>query len=125
MLAAVAEEAAQVADARSREARSVALRFHDQIKALREYDLAFQLNDTDIKQQSAYAAALIDDILTGGTPEPASFRSLAHHPERSQWLESMVRERTTLEERGTWEFHVVPLAAIGLCGVNMFTARNC
>jgi hypothetical protein len=110
-LAAVAEEAAEVANARFREATSVPLRFHDQIKALWEYDLALQLNDTDIKKQSAYAAALIDNILTGGTPEPANFRSLARHPERSQWLESMARERTTLEDRGTWEF--VPRSSIG------------
>jgi hypothetical protein len=49
VLAAVAEKAAEVANARSTNARSVPLRFHDQIKALWEYDQALQLNDTDIK----------------------------------------------------------------------------
>jgi hypothetical protein len=96
VLAAVAEESAEVANARFREARSVPLRFHDQIKALWEYDLALQLNDTVSRKNRPTPWPLIDNILTGCTPEPASFRSLARYPERSQWLESMAQERTTL-----------------------------
>ena len=111
LLAEAEQEAAYVAFARQREATSVPLRFHDQVKALWEYDLALQLNESDLKKESAYAAAIIDDIITGGIPEPKNFRSVARHPEREEWLLSMGRERATLEERGTWE--LVPRSSIG------------
>jgi len=103
--------AARLADARYREATSIPLNFHDQIKALWEYDAALQLNDSDISKESAFAASLVGDLVTGGIPEPKNFRSVASHPERIQWLESMGRERKTLEDRGTWE--LVPRSTIG------------
>jgi hypothetical protein len=103
--------AANLTEAKARYARSVPLRFHDQLKSLWEYDLTLQLNDNDIKKESVYAAAQIEELVTGGTPEPKSFRKVASHPERDQWYESMNRERSTLEERGTWD--LVPRKSIG------------
>ena len=72
---------------------------------------ALQLNDSDLMKEPAYAATIIQDIITGGIPEPETFRKVAQHPERDQWLLSMGRERATLEERGTWE--LVPRSSIG------------
>jgi len=103
--------AVHMAEAKDREAKSVPLRFHDQIKSLWEYDFALQLNDIDIKKESAFAASLIEELVTGGVPEPKSYRKVATHPERAQWIDSMNRERHTLEERGTWE--LVPRSSIG------------
>ena len=93
------------AEAQVREKLSIPLAtFHKQIAALWDYDLALQLNDNDLRKESAYAAAQVSEILTGGIPEPASYKkaSAPGHPEREQWLASMQRERTTLESRGTW-----------------------
>ena len=103
--------AAHVANAKLREASGVPLRFHDQIRSLWEYDLALQLNDSDVKKESAFAAALIQELVTGGISEPANYRKVAHHPQRQSWVESMGRERSTLEERETWE--LVPKSSIG------------
>ena len=72
---------------------------------------ALQLNDSDLMKEPAYAATIIQDIITGGIPEPETFRKAAQHPERDQWFLSMGRERATLEERGTWE--LVPRSSIG------------
>jgi len=93
------------AEAQVREKLSVPLAtFHKQIAALWDYDLTLQLNDNDLRKESAYAAAQVSEILTGGIPEPSSYKkaSAPGHPERDQWLASMQRERTTLESRGTW-----------------------
>ena len=93
------------AEAQVREKLSVPLAtFHKQIAALWDYDLTLQLNDNDLRKESAYAAAQVSEILTGGIPEPTSYKkaSAPGHPERDQWLASMQRERTTLESRGTW-----------------------
>ena len=63
-------------------------------------------------------------MFTGGTPEPASFRSLARHPERSQF-ESMARQRITLENRGSWEFvPLVPSVAIGSLRCTYFNRKK-
>jgi hypothetical protein len=102
---------AQTAEAKAREARSVPLRFHDQLKSLWEYDLALQMNDSEIIKESTVAATLIEELIAGGIPEPKSFRKVATHPERDQWFESMNCERSTLEDRGTWE--LVPRSSIG------------
>ncbi len=102
---------AQTAEAKAREARSVPLRFNDQLRSLWEYDLALQMKDSEIAKESAFAATLIEELIAGGIPEPKSFRKVAIHPERDQWFESMNCERSTLEDRGTWE--LVPRSSIG------------
>ena len=85
--------------------------FHDQIKGLWEHDGLLQPSDSSLKHESALAASLIQGLVTGDIPEPANFRKVEKHPERAQWLESMARERATLEGRGTWE--LVPRSSIG------------
>ena len=93
------------AEAQVREKLSIPLAtFHTQIAALWDYDFTLQLNDSDLRKESAFAAAQISDVLTGGVPEPINYKkaSAPGHPEREQWLASMQRERTTLESRGTW-----------------------
>ena len=95
----------------STRSKECTLRFYDQFNASWEYDQALQLNDSDLMKKSAYAATFIQDIITGGIPEPETFRKVAQHPERDQWLLSMGRERATLEERDTWE--LVPRSSIG------------
>jgi hypothetical protein len=95
---------AHLGEAKAREAASTPLKFHDQIRGLWEYDAEIQLSDAEIKKGAEYAAALVDDLITGGIPEPATYRQATaqDHPEREEWLQSMQRERNTLEERGTW-----------------------
>ena len=94
-----------MAIAQEREARSVPFSFQEQIKALWDYDFALQLNEAELKKESAFAAAMVDQMLGGGIPEPAQYRhaTAPTHPEREQWAESIARERATLEGRGTWE----------------------
>jgi hypothetical protein len=87
------------------------LTFHDQVRSLWDYDRSLQLNESELRQESAFAAATVQDLLSGGSSEPASFRHVAKHPDRDQWLASMARERSTLEERGTWI--LVPRSSIG------------
>jgi hypothetical protein len=120
-LAALKEEAAIVAAsieehaqaAVDREARSRPLTFHDHIKALWEYDMALQLNDSDLIKESAFGAAQVHQIDVSGLPEPNTYReaSSPDHPEREQWQESMAKEIKTLVDRGTWE--MVPRSSIG------------
>ena len=104
--------AAHIDTAKAREVSSTPLKFHDQIRALWEYDKMIQLSDVDVKKEAAYAATLVDNLV-GGIPEPATYRQAiaADHPERDQWLASMQRERSTLEGRGTWE--LVPRRSMG------------
>ena len=66
-----------------------------------------------MKKESALAATLIEDLATGGSPAPETYRkaTASNHPERSKWLESMQIERNTLESRGTWI--MVPRKSIG------------
>ena len=104
---------AYMAIAQEREARSVPFCFQEQIKSLWDYDFALQLNEAEMKKESAFAAAMVDQVLNGGIPEPAQYRhaTAPYHPEREQWAESIARERATLEGRGTWE--LVPRNSIG------------
>jgi hypothetical protein len=104
-------QSTQMSITASTRSKECTLRFYDQFNASWEYDQALQLNDSDLMKESAYAATIIQDIITGGIPEPESFRKVAQHPERDQWLLSISRERATLEERGTWE--LVPRSSIG------------
>ena len=87
--------AAHIDTAKAREVSSTPLKFHDQIRALWEYDKMIQLSDVDVKE-AAYAATLVDNLVKGGIPEPAKYRQAiaADHPERGQGLaSSMQRER--------------------------------
>ena len=104
---------AHISIAQEREARSVPLTFHTLIKSLWDYDFSLQLNETDLKNQSAFGAAVVEQLLGGGLPEPDHYRQAVaeSHPERQQWMDSIARERATLEERGTWE--LVPRKSIG------------
>jgi hypothetical protein len=105
---------AQLAVAKSRELNSKPLNeFHLQIMSLWEYDKTLQLNDSDLKRESAFAAALVQEALFGDIPEPKDYRHAVSigHPEREKWLESMAQERRTLEDRGTWV--LVPRDSIG------------
>jgi len=102
-----------MAIAKEREALSVPFSFQEQVKALWDYDFVLQLNEAELKKESAFAAATVDQMLGGDIPEPAQYRHAvaAANPERVQWAESIARERATLEERGTWE--LVPRRSIG------------
>jgi hypothetical protein len=66
-----------------------------------------------VKRESALAATLIEDLATGGSPAPETYRkaTASNHPERSKWHESMQIERNMLESRGTWI--MVPRKSIG------------
>ena len=78
--------------------------FHEVIKSLWDYDPALQLNDDAVARETVLAATLIADLITGDIPEPLGYRqaTAANHPEREMWIESMGRERATLEKMGTW-----------------------
>jgi len=100
--------------AQVREKNSVPLsEFHEVIKSLWEYDAALQLNELELRRESAFAASLVHEITIGEVPEPETYRKAvaANHPEREEWLKSMNRERDTLQERGTWI--MVPRSSIG------------
>ena len=104
----------QLTLAKSREINSKPLnQFHLQIMSLWEYDKTLQLNDSELKRESAFAAALVQEALFGDIPEPKDYRHAVSlsHPEREKWLESMAQERRTLEDRGTWV--LVPRDSIG------------
>ena len=103
--------AAYVANEGSEDAQVEPSSFHDQIRSLWECDRTLQLNESEIKQESLFAASTIKDLVTGDVPEPETYRKVSTHPEREQWIESMARERATLEQRGTWE--LVPRNSIG------------
>ena len=77
--------------------------FHEVIKSLWDYDPALQLNDDAVARETVLAATLIADLITGDIPEPLGYRqaTAANHPEREMWIESMGRERATLEKMGT------------------------
>jgi hypothetical protein len=104
---------AQLAVANSRELNLKPLNeFHLQIMSLWEYDKTLQLNDSDLKRESAFAAALVQEDLFGDIPEPKDYRhAVSSATEREKWLESMAQERRTLEDRGTWV--LVPRDSIG------------
>jgi hypothetical protein len=78
--------------------------FHEVIKSLWDYDPTLQLNDDAVARETVLAATLIADLITGDIPEPQGYRQAiaANHPEREMWIESMGRERATLEKMGTW-----------------------
>ena len=97
--------------AAAQEASAEPRSFHDLVRDLWEYDHTLQLNESELRKESAFAAATVNNLLTGDAPEPATFRQVAKHPERDLWLASMARERSTLEERGTWV--LVPRESIG------------
>ena len=104
----------EIEKARVREKNSVPLsEFHEVIESLWEYDAALQLNELELRRESAIAASLVHDITIGEVPEPGTYRKAvaANHPEREEWLKSMNRERDTLQERGTWI--MVPRSSIG------------
>jgi hypothetical protein len=100
-----AELKIQESAAAEREKRGLPLStFHEVIKSLWDYDPALQLNDDAVAHETALAATLIADLITGDIPEPTGYRqaTAANHPEREMWVESMGRERATLEKMGTW-----------------------
>ncbi len=110
---AVDEEAAKLATdiaegerlAAEREKRGLPMStFHEVIKSLWDYDPSLQLNDDAVAREAALAATLIADLIAGDIPEPLGYRqaTAANHPERKMWIESMERERATLEKMGTW-----------------------
>ena len=49
-------------------------------------------------------AALIGQLINGDLPEPTRFKDATSesNPEHQEWRESIHRERSTLEQRGTW-----------------------
>ena len=105
---------AHLATAKERELSQIPLTsFHHQIMSLWDYDQTLQLNDAELKKESAFASALVAEILLGDEPEPKDYRHAVSlsHPEREKWLESMAQERRTLEDRGTWV--LVPRDSIG------------
>jgi len=94
---------AQVAVEKSRELKSKPLNeFHLQIMSLWKHDTTFQLNDSDLKKQSVFATAMVQEALFGDIPEPKTIDMLYRSATRSEWLDSIAQEWRTLEERGTW-----------------------
>lgn len=87
--------------------------FNEKVKCLWDYDPLLQLHDGDLKQEALFATSLVSKLMTGDLPEPNSYRSAvaSDHPERTQWIESMGRERSTLSDRGTWV--MVPRSSCG------------
>ncbi len=89
------------------------LTFHDQIRFLWDGNAPASLSDCTTEADQAQYAALVAQLLAGDAPDPATYKEAtsASHPEHEQWRAAVLRERTTLEQRGTWE--LVPKSSIG------------
>ena len=89
------------------------LTFHDQIRFLWDGDAPASLSDCTTEADQAQYAALVAQLLAGDAPDPSSYKEAtsANHPEHEQWRAAVQLERSTLEQRGTWE--LVPKSTIG------------
>jgi hypothetical protein len=92
------------------------LSFNDQIQYLWDdipRTVAMLSEDADGKLALPECAAFVSKMMSGDTPEPTTYKQAIDqgNPERQKWLASMGKERSTLEQRGTWE--LVPRSSIG------------
>mmetsp|Transcript_10938 Transcript_10938/g.14234 ORF Transcript_10938/g.14234 Transcript_10938/m.14234 type:complete len:883 (-) Transcript_10938:637-3285(-) len=81
------------------------LSFQEQLESLWEYDEVLDRIESRLQYETYYGAAAVSELLCGDIPDPKHYKSAtaANHPERNEWLESMKRERKTLQDRKTWE----------------------
>ena len=84
------------------------LSFNDQLQYLWgdiPRTVAMLSEDADGKLALPECAAFVSNMLSGDTPEPATYKQAfdQRNPECRKWLTSMGKERGTREQRGTWE----------------------
>jgi len=86
--------------------------FHEQTDSLWEFEKMIALSDGERKKKLLAAAGLVEELMMDEIPTPATYKQAIdkRNPDREEWLASMVKERKTLEERGTWE--MVPITQL-------------
>jgi hypothetical protein len=95
--------------------------------SLWEYDKTLQLNDSDLKRESAFAAAMVQQALFGDIPEPKDYRHAVSLGRSGRsglipWLRS--GELLKIVERGC-SYPEIRSAPTSQLSASMSTVKNC